>query len=409
MQEPREAAIATNEMFVGGRILIVDDDPIVAGMLGISLQAAGHEVFEVNSGEEALAKLAEMGSELLPDIVFLDIEMGMGIDGYETCRRLRIAQATYDLPVIFLSGHDELDDRLRAYDAGGSDFIAKPFVPDEVLRKALISIRHKRRQDTAMAENLATIDTTMTALTALGESGVTLKFSRGSLGCSTPSALAALTINSLSAFGIDCHVQIRTPGQTLTITPQGPASPLEESVIDRSKEMGRLFSFGNRLIVNYDSVSLLVTNMPVMDDNLCGRIRDEAAVIAETAELAVANINLRTDAVKRAEELRKLADFSRQAIEELRSSQRQLHAATRLEFETMANTIEGMYVHLGLTNRQEFTISDTVRGAVDKVLTLVEGNSDLDRRFAAIVDALSTVGEYAVKQEEEAPLSVELW
>ena len=409
MQALDAAAPVTNNPPVSGRILIVDDDPIVAGMLGISLEAAGHEVFEVNSGEEALARLTAPGSEALPDIVFLDIEMGMGIDGYETCRRLRAAEATRDVPVIFLSGHDELDDRLHAYDAGGSDFIAKPFVTDEVLRKALLAIGHKRRQDAAMVQNRSTADTTMTTLTALGESGVTLKFSRGALGCSTLRALAALVIKSLSAFGIDCHVQLRTPGETLTLTPQGAASPLEESVIDRSKEMGRIFSFGNRLIINHDSVSLLVINMPIADDNLCGCIRDEAAMIAETAELAVANINLRTDAVNRANELRNLADFSRQAIEELRSSQRQLQAATRLEFETMANTIEGMYVHLGLTNRQEFTISDTVRGAVDKVLALVEGNSNLDQSFASIVDALSAVGDYTVEQEEEAPQMVELW
>jgi CheY-like chemotaxis protein len=409
MQELSPTAQAGDEAPVSGRILIVDDDPVVAGMLGVSLAGAGYEVVEVNSGEAALGKLTELSSELLPDIVFLDIEMGMGIDGFETCRRLRAADATRDLPVIFLSGHDELDDRLRAYDAGGSDFIAKPFVPDEVLRKALVAIRHRRRQETVVAESRSTFDTTMAALTALGESGVTLKFSRGALGCSTLRALAALAIKSLSAFGIDCHVQLRTPSETLTLTARGPASPLEESVIDRSKEMGRIFSFGNRLIVNYDSISLLVTNMPTADDNLCGRIRDEVAVIAETADLAVANINLRIDAVRRADELRKLADFSRQAIEELRSSHRQLQGATRFEFETMADTIEGMYVHLGLTNRQEFTISDTVRGAVDKVLAMIEGSSDLDRSFASIVDALSKAGEYTIHQEEEAPLTVELW
>ncbi|MBK7417516.1 MAG: response regulator [Dechloromonas sp.] len=64
-----------------GRILIVDDDPVVAGMLGISLAAAGHSVVEVSSGEEALAWLTESGESTVPDVVFLDIEMGMGIDG----------------------------------------------------------------------------------------------------------------------------------------------------------------------------------------------------------------------------------------------------------------------------------------------------------------------------------------
>ncbi len=407
--KPNVEAAAPLAAAPGGRILIVDDDPVVAGMLGVSLIAAGHEIVEANTGEEALATLAGLSSERLPDMVFLDIEMGMGMDGYETCRRLRAATATCDLPVIFLSGHDELDDRLRAYDAGGSDFMAKPFVSDEVLRKARLAIAHKRRQEATVAEIRSSSDTVTTALTSLGDSEVTLKFSRGALGCRTLRTMAALTIDSMASFGLNCHVQLRTPTATLTLTPQGPASPLEESVIERSKTMDRLFSFGNRLIVNYDSVSLLVTNMPVADEPLCGRIRDQAATMAEAAELAIGNIDLRTEAVMRADELRKLADVSREAVEELRGSYRDLQMATRLELETMAHTIEGLYIHLGLSNNQEFTISDTVRGAVDRVLTLFESSSALDENFASIVEGLTRAGEYTITQEDEAPLKVELW
>lgn len=392
-----------------GRILIVDDDPVVAGMLGISLEAAGHEIIEANSGEEVLALLAGWSAEQLPDVVFLDIEMGMGIDGYETCRRLHDSDLTRELPVIFLSGHDALDDRMRAYDAGGSDFMAKPFVPEDVLRKARIAIRHKRRQEAVVAEKSSSFEMAMTAMTSLGDTGVMLKFSRGALGCRTQRALAALTIESMRPFGIDCHVQLRTPAEVLTMTPQGPASPLEESVIERSRTMDRIFSFGNRLIVNYDNVSLLITNMPVSDSDLCGRIRDHAASIAEAAELAVGNIELRTDAMQRATDLRTLAHVSRRAVETLRSSYREMQLATRVEMENMTNTIEGMYVHLGLTNTQEYTISDTVRGSIDRVLTLFEGNSELDQHFASIVEGLTKAGDYVVSQEDEAPPMVELW
>lgn len=404
--ETGSTAIETNP---AGRILIVDDDPMVAGMLGVALASAGHEVSEAYSGEEALARLADASGGPLPDIVILDIEMGSGIDGYETCRRLRAEALTSELPVIFLSGHDELDDRLRAYDAGGSDFMAKPFVPVEMLRKARLAIAHKRREEATRAENRSSSDTAMTALTSLGDSEVTLKFSRGALGCRSLRALATLTIDSMASFGLNTQVQLRVPVETLTLTPQGPASPLEESVIDRSKDMGRMFSFGNRLIVNYDSVSLLVTNMPVADELLCGRIRDQAATIAEAAELAVDNINLRAEAVRRADELRSLADVSRMAVEELRVSYRDLQVATRLELETMTHTIEGLYVHLGLSNRQEFTISDTVRGAVDRVLILFEDSSKLDSNFAGIVEGLTRAGEYTIVQEDEAMPTVELW
>ncbi len=131
--------------------------------------------------------------------------------------------------------------------------------------------------------------------------------------------------------------------------------------------------------------------------------------IAEAAELAVDNINLRAEAVRRADELRSLADVSRMAVEELRVSYRDLQVATRLELETMTHTIEGLYVHLGLTNSQEFTISDTVRGAVDRVLTLFEDSSKLDSNFAGIVEGLTRAGEYTGAQEDEAMPTVELW
>ena len=399
----------TTPVAVPGRILIVDDDPVSAGMLGASLSAAGHDVVEANSGEEALAMLADPARGPLPDIIILDIEMGSGIDGYDTCCRLRIDSATSEIPVIFLSSHDGLDDRLRAYDAGGSDFMAKPFVANEVVRKAGLAISHKRRQDTSVAQKRIADDSALTALTSLGDSEVTLKFGRRALGCRSLSALAALMIESLGAFGINCHVQLRTATAWLTVTPHGPASPLEESVIERSRAMDRIFGFGKRLIVNYDSVSLLVTNMPVTDEPLCGRIRDQAAMITEAAELAVGNIALRVEAVTRADELRTLANVSRQAVDDLRGSYGDLQMATRVELETMAQTIEGLYVHLGLSNRQEFTISDTVRGAVDRVLNLVEDSSKLDSSFAGIVEGLTRAGDYKVDQEEEAAPAIELW
>lgn len=392
----------------GGRILIVDDDPVAAGMLGVSLSAAGHDILEANSGEEALARLAESeNTGTPPDLMILDIEMPGGMDGYETCRKLREAGSNF--PVIFLSGHDELEDRLRAYDAGGDDFMAKPFMPDEVLRKAGLAIEHHRRQEAATEDKRASFDTAMTALSSLGESGVTLKFSRSALGCRTQQALATLTIESMGAFGINCHVQLRAPTEILTWTPNGPASPLEESVIDKLRLMDRIFSFRNRLIVNYDTVSLLVTNMPMENEDLCGRIRDHAAMIAEAAELAVDNINLRTEAIRRSDELRQLATDSRKAIEDLRKDYRDLQIATRLELNSMANTIEDMYIHLGLSDSQELTVSSTVRASTDRVLTLFDRSSDLDKNFAGIVEGLTKIGEYMVKQEDEAPPEVELW
>ncbi len=407
------------ESTTGGCILVIDDDPVVAGMLGVSLAAAGHEIIEMNSGEEALARLADAEDALLPDIVFLDIEMAPGMDGYETCRRLREFPALQDRPVIFLSGHDGLEDRLRAYDAGGSDFMPKPFVPEEVLRKAEVALRHQRHQAAHQAENKSSFDAAMAALNSLGEFGITLKFSRSALGCRSLRTLASLVIESMHTFGIDCHVQLRTPVETLTRTARGTAQPLEVSVIEKMQTMGRIFTFKNRMIVNYDTVSILVINMPTADEELCGRIRDHVAMIAEATELSANNISQRTEVVMRADELRHLADSSRHAIEHLRSSYRTLQTATRLELERMADSVDGLYDQLGLTKAEELTIHNTLRVAVAQVMTHFDQSRELDPKFAEISEVLNQASEFCLFQanletasndrESEATLSVELW
>ena len=111
------------------RILIVDDDPVVSGMLGVILGAAGYEIIEVNSGENALSLLARSSSSSLPDIVFLDIEMGEGIDGFEVCRQLKANPATCHIPVIFLTARGEMAYETMGFMVGAVDYITKPIAP----------------------------------------------------------------------------------------------------------------------------------------------------------------------------------------------------------------------------------------------------------------------------------------
>lgn len=392
-----------------GRILIVDDDPVAAGMLNIVLSDAGYTISEACSGEAALAELLPVTGKMtgeLPDMVILDIEMGMGIDGYETCRRLRANVATRYLPVIFLSGHDQLDDRMHAYDAGGSDFMAKPFVPAEVLRKARMGILYKRREEAVNTENRTASSSVKSAITGLDDTAQALKFCRSALACHTLRGIGELVIESMSAFSITCYVQLRTSGETLTLTARGAATPLVESVIEMSRTMGRIFSFKDRMIINHESLSLLITDMPAANDMLCGRIRDQAAIISGAAELAVGNIRLRVEAIARSAEMRHLADASSKTVELLREGYRERQLATRLGFENMANSIEATYAHLALSNNQELSISDTVHGVTEKTLGLFEDNGELDNQFARLfflLVQLNKAGIYTLSEDDEAP------
>ena len=392
-----------------GRLLIVDDDPVAAGMLGAMLKKHGYEVREVLSGEACLAVM----DEFLPEVILLDIEMPGGLNGFETCRQVRSRYCEASLTIMFLSSRDSLEDRLQAYDAGGDDFVAKPFAAEEMRRKIALAVNTRLRRRQLAEEKQSLEETADVALQSYGEMGTVLKFARGALGCRTLQALAELVIESMRSVDADCHVQLRgsAAAGTLTLTPRGPASALEESVIEHMRHQGRLFQFKSRMIINYDHVSVLVSNMPAATDALAGRIRDNGAMIAEAAEDAVENISLRADAVARAKELQILAESGREGLEKLQASQRAQQLDTRCELERMAEKIENMYHQFGLTDRQEAAISDTVFATKDTLLRLSENHAhEFDSQFATILGGLNQACAYEIDMEETvAAAGVELW
>ncbi|MBV2185677.1 MAG: hypothetical protein KUL88_14175, partial [Rhizobium sp.] len=332
---------------------------------------------------------------------------------YETCRRLREMLTDSERPaVIFISGHDTLDERLLAYDSGGDDFLAKPFVAEELRRKIAVAIDARIRRRSLVKEKLQAEESANVLLQGYDEMSYVLKFVRGALGCHSLAALAGLIINSMSTTRVKCMVQLRgsAAAGTVTMTENDIASPLEESVFEHMRAHGRIFQFKTRLIVNYDSVSVLIVDMPIDDEALTGRIRDYAAIIAEAAEDAVANISLRADALQRATELKALAEDGHAGIEQLQLAYRTHHAGTRLELERMVENIESMYYRLGLTEGQEAEISETARYSRDGVLKLFDKYlADSDKQFATILDGLNRASTYQIDMEEGSAQAAEVW
>lgn len=403
----KEAATQEIEK-ASGRLLIVDDDPAAATMLQRMLKGHGHEVRMVTSGEACLGVMDEFS----PEVILLDIEMPGGIDGHETAQQVRRRFDRANLTILFLSGHDTLEDRLQAYDAGGDDFVAKPFVAKEIRRKIDLAVGARIRRKDLVAEKISLEETANVAMQGYDEMGAILKFTRGALSCRTLTALAELMLASLRATQVECLVQLRGSAAAgkLTLTPRGLASPLEESVIELMRSHDRIFQFKSRMIVNYDSVSVLVVNMPANDETLAGRIRDYAAMIAEAAEDAVANISLRADAVERAMELRSLAAEGHAGMKQLQASYLVQVADTRVALEQMTDKIEAMYYRFGLSDSQEAGISDTVRATKNEVLVMFDRyGADLDGRFSTILDGLNRASSYRIDMQEASAKATEVW
>jgi putative two-component system response regulator len=154
MNASGEAGFATMETESGARILIVDDDPVVAGMLGVTLAASGFQVVEANSGDEALAMLAGPNCGPLPDIVFLDVEMWNGIDGFEVCRQLKANPATRHIPVIFITAKSDPAYEQLGFALGAVDYITKPISPPVVNARVRTHLALKAAADFLQDRNV---------------------------------------------------------------------------------------------------------------------------------------------------------------------------------------------------------------------------------------------------------------
>ncbi len=111
-------------------VLIVDDEPMIATLLRPVLKENGYDVEAVKSGEECLDYLGVRR----PDIIILDIDMP-GIDGIETCKKIRADVRGGKVPVIFLTGLKTGEKVKAAMAAGGNDFVVKPFEAATVLAR----------------------------------------------------------------------------------------------------------------------------------------------------------------------------------------------------------------------------------------------------------------------------------
>jgi len=111
-------------------VLVVDDTPTNVGVLLEMLGREGCRVLVARDGDSAL----EQAQYAKPDLILLDVMMP-GIDGFETCRRLKRDVRTVDIPVIFMTALGDLEDKVKGFAAGGCDYVVKPFEHEEVLAR----------------------------------------------------------------------------------------------------------------------------------------------------------------------------------------------------------------------------------------------------------------------------------
>jgi len=123
------------------RIIVIDDDPVIRKIIKYKLEK---ENYEVLLAEDALEGISRIISEK-PDLILLDVVMPE-VDGYETLQLIKCNQELKDIPVIMLTGRDEVNDIRKGFDSGADDYLGKPFDFPELLARIKTLLRIKELQ-----------------------------------------------------------------------------------------------------------------------------------------------------------------------------------------------------------------------------------------------------------------------
>ena len=366
-------------------IAIVDDN-LTQRMILTRLLEKDYTVASFDSGSSFLTSADSF------DAVLLDIDMP-DINGYDTCRRFREQLRGADVPIIFVSAHDTTPERVAAYEAGGDDFLTKPIAAHELRHKLGNAIELREKMRTLASQSTDAQRLAFTAMSSMGDLGVVIEFLRKSAMATSYPAIATRLMAAMKAWGLRGAVEVRGRHQQVALNAEGPMTAMQAAVLEKLRDIGRIFEMGSRAVINFDNVSLLVENLPVDDPDKVGRLRDHLAVLAESADmrLAALDANSERDLQKQGIEaaLDELRAAMQQAARHSGISHRQGRSAVLESIEQLGRVVPT----LGLTEVQTSYLSDLISHAGDETQTYFDEVAQQESDFADVAARLQRLAQ----------------
>jgi len=362
-------------------VLIADDEPLNLELMEEILEDDFH-VNTVTSGQACLAFLQENK----PDILLLDVAMP-NMDGYDVCREIK-ANDDLTLPVIFVSARGAIEDRLTGYEAGGDDYLVKPFNCDELLAKVQNMVAFVNQHKELDTQLQGARDMSMMVLTNSGEMGVIVNFIRQTFECADVESLSSAAFEALEQLDLDGTVQYFDENQTIgTYDSNGSYKPVEGELLELARSKGRIFNFNQRSIFNFPNSSLLIKNMPE-DEEIKGRFLDHICMLMEGLNarfIAILQAKLVQDNAQKNERLLENTKDGMMAVQY--GVQQQSIQAVSIS-QQLIHQLEQDFLSLGLDDDQERYLIQLIETNTQRIADIYEKNDAVDSFFKQMISEL---------------------
>lgn len=345
------------------RILLVDDSP---NELRILMEVLKHKyaIVVATNGEQAIKMVME---DKDIELVLLDVNMPI-MNGYDTCKS--ILQIVPGLPVLFVSANDSTDEILKGYDIGGVDYLTKPIDTNVVARKVEVIVNEREHLHKLEIEQKNTTDMVMSVIASAGHLGTVLGFLRSGLKIKTQEGLLSALFDVFDSLNMDVCVQLRSSSGTINRATKGALTPLEQDLLNRAATMkGRFLEKGSRYIVNFESVSVIVKNMPMDNETLKGELRDNLMMILEDTDALNSKLNSASTENKGSKQQTELTEQLHDiasALEMVAKQHEMSKAALEKVVDNLTTEFEQAFFKLDLLEQQE-----------DHLSAIVESNNEL--------------------------------
>lgn len=373
-------------------ILAIDDDKLSHKFIKRALEPAGLKVCSAFDGEEGL----QVALERSPQIILLDVEMP-GKNGYDVCTQLRQHEATRDIPVVFLSSHSSLRERMQGYEVGADDYLVKPFEPENLVARVRVLQRFREQRSELLSDYQAARETAMVALAGTSELAMAMQFLERSHSLGDIPALAEALFEVTRNFQLNCCLYICAEDEEHWFADGEGIRPLEQELVLMSDRGQRFVDFGARTIVNYQNLSLLVREMPLDDMARYGHFKDLLPLLLSSVDTRVGNLIAERAMMHQSQEL--LAAFGR-----IRSSFYHLAKGLIQNQDYSNSLLRGMlqelnqdFLRMGLEEDQEAFVLDRIDTAIEDAIEKIDASEALRNTLLVLLPSLKNV--YHQQQE----------
>ena len=316
-----------------------------------------------------------------PDLILLDVGLP-GMDGYEACRLLKAARSTRDIPIIFVSAAVSAEERLAGYEAGGDEYVTKPFTTEELLGKIERSLETRQEEQDLKSTIAEAQKIAQQALINSSELGGLNLYMQQSGNATSYEELADHLMRAMRAFGLQCNVLMGTPLRDYHFGCQSDS--LEARLLNKHRNTERFIQVQNRIIVNSLNCSILIKNMPLEDQEQTDRLRQYLTIIIDATTARIETLQYIMEAkAQRTGTIRNIIKTNDVQMVRIRDKYLAKEKEQRSIMQNMRANIENQLIDMGLGEEQGNPVVWELDSSIQQIEELPDISQDIESSFKA--------------------------